>query len=242
MALRNVKITEIKNMVKKDRQFSVDDFQFEFPENSNQLALIKFRAFPKYYYYIEENIVNNGLLGLTATLGSLKRETVLQTIECPGEYKNFQTNDHTSIEECIEGIDNWLYKLDADLKNIHIDSAHDENFDDFLSKIDEVIENPEESFSLEEKEHIRKILNELQERVKQLEESQELSSEIAVKTKEIIQLSKNNLETYPKKAWIITTYNKLKSINGIFKTAIEFKEQFGKLLEWGSDIVDKIQS
>lgn len=236
MALRNIKIADIKNMIKQNKQFSIDDFQFEFPESSNQLALIKFRATPKYYYYIEENVVNNGLLGLSATLGNLKRETVLQTIECPGEYKNYQTKDQTSIDECIKDIKNWLYRLDADLKNIHLDSSFDENIDEFISKIDEFIENPEDLFSADEKKHIIDKLNELQDRVNQLEKSQTISPEHLEQTNEIIRLSKNNLETYPKKAWIVMTYNKLKGINGIFKTAIEFKEQFEKFLEWGNNI------
>lgn len=241
MALRNIKITEIKNIIKTNKQFSIDDFQLEFPENSNQLALIKFRAFPKYYYYIEENEVNNGLLGLTATLGNLKRETVLQTIECPGEYKNYQTNSHASIDNCILDIKNWLYRLDADLKNTHVNLSNGENIDEFFSKIDEIIDNPEELFSADEKKHIINILDELRDRVKQLEESQKLSSENAAKTNEIIQSTKNNLEIYPKKAWIIMSYNKFKGLTGVFKTAIEFKEQFGKLLEWGNNIIDKIQ-
>lgn len=235
MTLRNIKITNIKDMIKQNKQFSIDDFQFEFPENSNKLALIKFRASPKYYFYIEENIVNNGLLGLSTTFGNLKKETVLQTTECPGEYKNYQIKDHISIDECIEDIENWLYRLDTDLKNIHIDSSFDESIDDFISKIDERIENPEELFSADEKKHIIEKLNELQDRVKQLEKSQIISPEHLEQTNEIIQLSKNNLETYPKKAWIVMTYNKFKGINGIFKTAIEFKEHFAKILAWANN-------
>lgn len=236
MAIRNVKIADIKNMIMQNRQFSIDDFQFEFPEKSNQLALIKFRASPKYYYFIEENVVGNGLFELGAALSNQKRETVLQTIECPGEYKNYQTKNHTSIDECIEDIKNWLYRLDEDLKNIHIDSSFDGNIDDFISKIDENIESPDELFSADEKKHIIDKLNELQDRVKQLEESKKISLEDVEQTNKIIQLSKNNLEKYPKKVWIVMTYNKLKGINGIFKTAIEFKEQFEKLLEWGNNI------
>jgi hypothetical protein len=177
MALRNVKIASIKDMIKQNKQFSIDDFQFEFPENSNQLALIKFRASPKYYYYIEENKVNNGLLQLGAVLNNQKIETVLQTMECPGEYKNYQTKNHTSIDECITDIKNWLFRLDADLKNIHMDSSFDENIDDFISKIDETIESPDELFSAYEKKNIIDKLNELQNREKELEESKKISSE-----------------------------------------------------------------
>jgi hypothetical protein len=82
-----------------------------------------------------------------------------------------------------------------------------------------------------------KVLNELQERVRQLEEAQKLSTETANHTKRVIEDSKITLETYPKKAWIITTYNKLKNIDDMFKTAIEFKEHFKKILEWGNGII-----
>lgn len=240
-SLRNSKIKAIKDVFRSDRQFSIDDFEFEFPENADQLVKITFRAMPKYSFLIKENrsIASSALstLGLFHNTESQKSEKPLKIIECPGEYKNIQITDRSSIDDCIEQIDTWLYRLHVDLEDIDQSVTNENMADDFLSKIDEIIENPEERFTIEEKEHILKVLNELKERIQQLEKAQQLSTEIADKTNDVIEISKKTLETYPKRAWTVTTYNKLKGVNGVFKTAIELKEHFGKLLEWGDSLI-----
>lgn len=239
--LRNMKIKAIKDIIHSDGQFSIDDFEFEFPESAYHLAKITFRAMPKYSFSIEENrsVASSALstLGLFHNTESKKPEEPLKIIECPGEYKNLQVTTHRNIDDCIEQLDAWLYRLHVDLEHIDQSATNENLADDFFSKIDEMIDNPEERFAAEEKEHILKVLNELQERVKQLEEAQQLSNEIATKTNSVIEISKKTLQTYPKRAWIITTYNKLKGVNGAFKTAIELKEHFGKILEWSSSLI-----
>lgn len=237
--LRNLKIKEIKDVIVGNHHFSLDDFEIKFPENAYQLATITFIAMPKYSFSIEENRSTSSALstlGLFSNSESKKPDKELKTIESPGEYKNLQITDHNDIDDCIEHLNGWLNRLHVDLQYVDHSELSESITDEFLSKLDGIVEDPEEKFATEEKEHILNVLNELQERVKQLEDAQKLSTETANQTKSVIEASKITLETYPKKAWIITTYNKLKNINDMFKTAIEFKEHFGKMLEWGNGI------
>lgn len=240
-ALRRKKIENIKMIIVDNGKFSIGDFLLEFPDSGNVLTSIRFRANQDFKFVIKEDSepdINMVPVGLNM---NFKYKNIYYTIEEPGEFKNQDKNECKNINDCIRNINNWLNNLDDELKSIHIDILNDENIDDFLSKFDEVTDSTEKLFTIEEKERIIQSLNELQERVKQLEESQQVTSEVAIKTNEIIEISKRNLETYPKRAWLLMTYNKFKGLNGVFKTAIEFKEQLGKLLEWGNNIMDKMQ-
>jgi len=231
--LRNTQIQEIKNTFKESKDFTMDDFILDFPDDHNRLVTIQYRGLSKYYFYIEENILySSSFLAITEKINGGGKKT-LQTVEAPGEYKNQQTSNHENFNSCIYQVRTWLGNLRDDLKNINACSVSKiSDMDKIQEILDEKIPNEEERFSNEDIVDLEKKLQELQERIEILENEGEISSEEANKSTKIIEQSKDNLQTYPKKAWYLNFYNKMKSVDGVMRTLSGLKGHAGGLLEW----------
>ena len=64
--LRNIQMQLIINMIRKSRDFTLDDFILDFPDQGDKLASIHYRGLSKYYFYIEENILyGNGIFAVS---------------------------------------------------------------------------------------------------------------------------------------------------------------------------------
>ncbi|EDZ62203.1 hypothetical protein SMGD1_0034 [Sulfurimonas gotlandica GD1] len=225
--IRNTKIQNIKNEINKSKVFSINDFKFEFPDDGNVLASIHFRALPNYSFNIEENTVSNGIYDFANTLANKEYEKVLQTIEKPGKDKNIEINNHENIDECIETIYSWLIYLDEDLKNnIEFDIDDIADIEDFEIKLNEKFTNDTEKFTESEKVELTNRLEELQKRIEKLEESSSSKKSI-----EILEQSKNELQTYPKKSWWLKFYNRTRSVKNVLELSNELQNQFMTLLE-----------
>ena len=165
-----------------------------------------------------------------------KEKKVLQTIEAPGEYKNEQTNNHTSIDICINAISSWLRRLHDDLENINVLSTTSD-MDNIQNLLDEKIPNEEEQFSNQEKNNLESKLQELQERIEKLELSGEINKDDANHSIKILEDSKQNLQTYPKKAWYLNFYNRMKATDGVMKTLLNVKDKGVNFLEFIKDFI-----
>lgn len=239
--LKNAIIKEIQDTIENSNIFSKNDFKFEFPDTGNILAHIQYRASKQYSFSIEEDSIKKTHREISSMSnifsGRLEHEelaTVFRTKQKPGKHKNEEKNTHGNIDECISEIRNWLYHLDTDLKNeidFDIENISDSDIDDFEVKLDEKFPNEKEKFTDVEKEDLFKKLDELQKRIEQLEQNAHSKKVI-----DIIEQSKNELATYPKKSWWLKLYNKVHGINQGANLAIEFKNNIGQLWE----IVDNI--
>ncbi|WP_415395915.1 hypothetical protein [Sulfurimonas sp. CS5] len=232
--IRNTKIQSIKNKIDESTLFSIDDFKFEFPEDGNILASIQFRGSSSYSFNIEENLIKKETYSAFGALyiqplsnQKVEREKVLQTIEKPGGIKNREINNHDSIDQCIYGIGSWLLYLNEDLKN-NIDFSIDDitDIEDFEIKLNEKFKDDTEKFTRIEKEELTNRLEELQKRIEKLEENSSLKESI-----EIIEQSKNELQTYPKKSWWLKFYNRTRSVKNVLELSNEVQSQVVTLLE-----------
>lgn len=237
--LKNSVIKEIHNTIENSNNFSRDDFKFEFPNEGKVLAHIIYRASKQYSFSIEEysiKKIHREIPGMSNIFsGKLEHEefeTVFRTKQKPGKYKNEETFTCIDIDECIREIRNWLFNLDTELKSeIDFDVENILDIDDFEAKLDEKFTDDREKFSDIEKEDLLKKLNELQERIEQLE--QDANSKKLIDN---IEQSKNELTTYPKKSWWLKLFNRVKSINQGADLALDVKNKIGQLLEFADNV------
>jgi len=215
--LRNTIINEILQNL-KNGDFCVEDFEIKFPDDSSTLASITFVAYPKYCFEISEE--HNGFLAVASAMaGNVKKG--LQTIEQPGEYKNFEKRNHESIDSCISRISHWLKNIREDL----LFSKHsaqgevDELTENLRKQINENVKNPESFFDEKEKEAIKNKLDELQEKVRELEKRFNFPESETKKVEAAIEKCKNDVNVYPKGVWYKTAGNKvINALKGVLKT------------------------
>jgi hypothetical protein len=224
--IRNTKIQNIYNSIKKFTIFSINDFKIDFPDNGSILVHISFRASSKYSFIIHEKD-NTSILNI----GNQKRDIILETIEKPGDSKNQEQHEHKSFDNCIDRIHFWLRHLDEDLRNeFNFESNIQDisNIEKFEKKLNEKFTDENEKFTKKEKENLIITINNHQKRIEQLEQNKDTKEQI-----QILETSKNELETYPKKAWYLKIYNKLSSfdntltlLNNIFDNVTKLVDKF----------------
>lgn len=226
--IRNTKIQDIYHIIKSSKKFSMDDFKIEFPDNGNILVKILFRASSKYSFNIEENMISNGIFDLQLTMANKKKESVLQTIERPGDSKNIEIHNQDNIDSGIRKISSWLHNLDEDLQNEFNfeDIGKVQSIDEFEKRLNEKFPDENEKFTQQEKENLTQKLHELQERIEKLEQNNDTKKQI-----EIIEQSKIEIEKYPKKAWWLKFYNRFNSLNNGLNLLNSIGDNITKLLE-----------
>jgi len=226
--IRNSKMQDIKHKLNESKLFSINDFKLKFPNSGDILVEIIFRGSSKYLFRIEENTVYNPLTATSLAFSGQKKEKVLQTIQKPGNSKNYEVHDHKNIDTCIGEISDWLINLDEDLKyeSVFDDINNISDIDEFEKKLDEHFPDETEKFSNIEKESLLEKLNELQKRIEKLEDNQEIEKHI-----EVIEKSKKELQTYPKKSWWLKFYNRVNNTNQGLILINQLKENFMKLVE-----------
>jgi len=223
--IRNVKIQNIKNIISRSKVFSINDFRLEFPNSGNILVSIKYRVSSQFLFNIEENQEGNGIYNLNLLMSNKKM--VLQTIQKPGKNKNEEIYTHVNIDECINEISSWLANLDEDLKNeIDFEIEDISDIEDFEKKLNEKITSDTEKFSEPEKRELLDKLNEIQERIEKLEQDANSKKNI-----EIIEQSKSELQTYPKKSWWLKFYNRTRDAKNILQLGNELQNNIMTLLE-----------
>jgi ribosomal protein S15P/S13E len=225
--IRNTKVENIYHSIKLSKNFSLDDFKIEFPDDGNVLVKILLRASNKYSFSIEENNINI-LSSFGSIMSNQEPEKVYQTIEKPGHNKNIEIHNHENLDSCINKIASWLYNLDEDLKNeFTFDDISD--IEEFEEKLNKEFPDENEKFTQDEKEKLVAKISELQERIEKLEQDNNTQKQI-----ELLERSRKELEKYPKKAWWLKFYNRFNSLNkglgllnDIGDNAMKLLEKFG---------------
>ncbi|WP_457748673.1 hypothetical protein [Sulfurimonas sp.] len=238
MLLRNTKKIEIENAIKKSGYFTIDDFDINFNSKNDYLVMITF-AYPCFTFIILENEVKQNIKSSYLALKSeYKTKNVIQTRECPGDFKENETKNYDDIDSCIYRIDKWIKNLYDDIRNINL---HQEKNNNHTKDIKEELDkhfNDTERFSHEEIDKLNSLLDDLNDRVRELEEKKEISNNEASNLMNIVQNSKNNLRLMPKKTWFIATWNKFKNIDANIKTALGFKDTLFNLIEYANKLLN----
>jgi len=237
--LRNTKKLEIKNAVLKSGYFTLDDFEIDFNSKNGYLVIITFIAYPYFSFTILENEVKEKIKSSYLSLQSeYKIKNVIQTRECPGDFKENETKNYDDMDSCIYRIDKWVKNLYDDLRNINLNQEKENNYTkDIKEELDKHF-NDTEKFNREEIDKLNSLLDELNDRVTELEEKEEINNDEASKLIRIVKYSKNNLNLMPKKTWFISTWNKFKNIDTNVKTALGFKDTIFNLIEYANKLLN----
>jgi hypothetical protein len=235
--LNNTKRLEIQEAIKKSGYFTIDDFDINFNPDNNYLVEITFISYPYFSFIILENEVRDNIKSnFLAIESEYKTKDVIQTMECPGEYKENETKNFNNIDSCIYRISKWVRNLHDDLQNISEVKDTTNNTKDMKEELDKHF-NDIETFNSQEIIKLHKLLDELKEKIEELEKSLEISNDEAKNLIKIVDDGKINLELMPKKTWFITTWNKLKNIDNNIKTMLGFKDTVFNLIEYATKLL-----
>ncbi len=238
--IRNTKIQDIKHQVNQSQLFSINDFKFDFPDQDEILVKITFRASSKYIFSIVDNYIlkkePQHFFALTLPQSSYSKEKVLQIKMSPGQDKNMEILTIDNLDEGIRKINSWLYNLDEDLKceNLFDEMENSSNIDDFEEILNKKFTNENEKFTNEEKENLIKKISELQERIEKLEDENKSITSFDKKKEESIKSfeeSKKEINSYPKKAWWLKTYNRIQTMEKWITLANKLTTNIKDLLE-----------
>lgn len=233
--LRNTVINQIvQNLEYGD--FCLEDFEVKFPDDSSTLASITFIAYPKYSFEISEEY-SGGIAAAFAMVGNVKK--TLQTTEQPGEYKNFEKRNHENINSCISRVSDWVRNIRQDLiyAKHTVQTTVDELTENLRKQVNENIKDPESYFDEQEKESIKKKLDELQAKVRELEKRFCFPEEEIKKVERAIEKSKKDVDVYPKGVWYKTAGNKV--INAL-RSVLKTKEGREALLEMMKKLLSQL--
>jgi len=236
--LRNTKKLEIKNAITKSGYFTIDDFEINFNSKNDYLVVITFIAYPYFNFIMLENEVKDNTKNMLA-IRTMKYKTkkVIQTRECPGDYKENETKNYENVDDCIYRIAKWIQNLYDDLQNIDIAKEENNDTKNMKEELDKYF-NDTEKFSSNEVTKLNNLLDKLTTRVTELENNLEISKDEANNLIRIVKNGKNNLELMPKKTWFLTTWNKLKSIDKNIKTILEFKDTLFNFIEYANKLLN----
>src|SRR5690554_1292227 len=145
--LRNSIITQILDQLERG-EFCEEDFDVLFPDDSSNLAEIRFKPLPKFSFILDETYPGGAIGSALALTGQGNNKRVIRTTESPGEYKNQDTRTHKSIDLAIHRVAEWVGNIREDL--IHSRPATRAGVDDFAKEfqesIDESINDPDSYF------------------------------------------------------------------------------------------------
>ncbi|WP_419774463.1 hypothetical protein [Halarcobacter sp.] len=238
--IRNTKIQDIKHQINQSKLFTINDFKFDFPESGEVLVKITFRASSKYLFSIFDDYTikkePQHFLALTLPQTSYSKEKVLQIKMSPGNDKNIEILTIDNLDEGIRKINSWLYNLDEDLKcgDFFDEIENSSNIDNFEEVLNKKFANENEKFTNEEKENLIKKISELQERIENLEDKNKSIPDFDKKKKESInsfEESKKEINSYPKKAWYLKTYNRFQTMDKWLNLANKLTTTIKNLLE-----------
>lgn len=237
--LKNTVINSVKRSL-DNGDFCLEDFKCDFPEQGSVLFKATFIAYPSFSFTVYESTQG----GAMAVMLNNPFDEVKSVIKCsmsPGVYKNEETSKHEDFNSATSEIYTWLGNIRNELVALKVESQNSEEddiFTGFESYLDEPVEKPDEFFSSEEANDIKRKLEELQRRVLELEEAQQISQDDKDSINKVIEKTKSDVDVYPKGVWIKTAGNK---ILRTFKRIVKNKESrdlfidvMKKLIESGS--------
>ena len=218
--LRNSIIAQVLGSLEYG-SFCVEDFHVEFPSESSKLAYLTFKALSKYKFVLDETHPGGAIGSLLAATGRNDGRLVIRTIESPGDYKNHEIHIHDDIDSAVNRISKWVSNIRSDLvqSRVTLLTNMDELTNDLHRSIDDNIKDQDSYFEPFEEEDLKSKLDDLQERICDLESKLEISSENIEKIQEVIAKGKSDLKIYPKGVWYKTVGTKLfKIMGGVVKS------------------------
>lgn len=209
--LKNTVINRVKRSL-DNGDFCLEDFKCDFPEQGSVLFKATFIAYPSFSFTVYESTQAGTFMSVMQIKPFDEDKTVIKCSMSPGVYKNEETSKHEDFDSATSEVYAWLDNIRNELVSLKVSSQKSEEDDilsGFESYLDEPIENPDEFFSVEEVNDIKGKLEELQRRVLQLEEAQQINQEDKDCINKVIEKTKSDVDVYPKGVWVRTAGNKI---------------------------------
>lgn len=208
--------------------FCKADFEITESEKKGSIIKITFKAKPEYYFEIIETTIRKKRIDRSpfSTISGLtqeyeEEENATLTIESPGNYKVIESHQASDLDSAIDRIEYWTINIRDELIAPDQDKENDieDNLAWLQNQVDKEIENPDEKFSDDEITHLNKKLDNLKNRIEELETKLGGDESINIAAQETIQKTKDDLNFYPKGIWYKTAGNKLINLmKSIIKT------------------------
>ncbi|WP_139463332.1 hypothetical protein [Aeromonas veronii] len=196
--------------------FSKEDFEIIHPDQSEKLISIVFKPVPEYIFHITEGLSGGIRFIADITRGhSSDKDLSIRTHETPGNYKKTEIHKHADVGEAIYRIRPWISNIIDDLrykKSAHSstsDATQEEFIATFQASVDEQVENKDDYFSKDEENSILQRLDELEEKIKSLEENLTITPDESKKISDAVDSGRQTIKYYTKGVWYKTTGSKL---------------------------------
>jgi len=211
-------INEIRLSLEKSR-FTTDDFELELPKSGNVLAKISFLHKPEYFLALLEEQKREQVTTEQKYLYSTRTEYVthveLSVRTVPGAFKLRQDTDISELGEVLKIIPKWCDSIRDDLYALMpAPDPLEELRQQFKSKLDEIVNEPNTFFSEEELAVVDKRFDQLYEEISQLREQHSLTKQQLDAIQKEIEEFKKSARAYPKGIWAKITSNKLLKTTG----------------------------
>lgn len=208
--LNKTKLNEVLSYL-DNQNFTLSDFEVEFPDQGSVYVEVSFRHSPNYFFRISEEYAT--LAAIASFASGAERKARPQTIEAPGEFKAQQVHQCSTFDECIQRIPTWCLNLFHELRarNPELNEIRELQAE-LESRFEQHIEDPETHFSKEELQRVYQSLDALAERVRQMEEDHAITQAQLKELLAGIDGVKGNAASLPKGIWAGLTKNRLVSL------------------------------
>jgi len=211
-------INNIRSALEKSR-FTLDDFGLELPESGNVLAKITFLHKPEYFLVLLEEEKREKITTEQKYLFSSRTEYVSQCMlsvsTVPGVFKLREDTEISELGDVLNMIPKWCECIRDDLYALMpAPDPLQELRQQFKSKLDELVNEPDSFFDEEELAVVDKRFDQLYKEISQLREQHSLTKQQLDAIQKEIEEFKKSARAYPKGIWAKITSNKLVKTTG----------------------------
>lgn len=213
--MSKIKQVIVENIYRKldGKFFSIPDFDVKFPDDSNVYVEIKFRHDPSYFFAVTEEVESqSGVVGL---INQFDRKKKPHKKESPGDFKAVEWRAHDDFNEALSRIDVWCKNLNEELRARTPALKEIERLRaQFEEQFSEEVPDPDGHFNSEELASLAQKFDQLQEKLKSLEEQHQITKQELESALEDIKSIKENAANLPKGLWAKVTKNRMVTLIG----------------------------
>ncbi len=211
--LRKSAIDSVYNAI-NSTYFGVDNFEFQFPHETDILVEIVFLAVPTYIYAIH---YSNG------------KEVVV--VESPGVYQISDESGEITFQSAVNGIENWTEHIRKELSSIGVREKQTDDVIDEINIYIDSLDNPAEAFTDNEVETLTKQLSELKKKFEELLEKNTITENELKRLKSHIENAETDLKVFSKEIWYKISMRKIVGTTKSILTSKEGKDIAVKLVK-----------
>lgn len=192
--------------------FTASDFEVRFSPNVETFVLVTFRHDKNYSFAIKEKTPINLGAFFAGSQGGSRENLKFVSIERPGDFKATQEMAYSTYDACVGRIPVWCANLRAELQVAHIVAVSDEEFKHFSESLKFDESGADECFNDSELGEMNGKLDQLMERIRELEEDNKITKKQLRECLEKIDGLKSMAPAMKKGVWLSMLKSRLYSI------------------------------